>query len=527
MLLAEVVSEPTKDDVAIYELPELGEPESVVLPVMHGWWNKKSYQYSYNITGRFEEFGIPLYIVLTKDEKYDYDKIYAKVRRRYQQFSDAEELRTPANIEDINDESAEDSMEDVVLTRQDVNQRMVTIRLQPYRKSSYYSRSEEVEMPTTVEKPDNLSDLRDYLTPPPPARMQSLAPSAMESVHQGIRTSPDSDGGGGFFNSLDGNHVEDGNTSEGTMFLSQHGEFLDSAQNGSPQDSGFQDLDTTFPEMIMTDEVEDAINDPNSLSFSDSEMVFSGEGGRQTPEVGMADSDGELETSSQLAEKVDRAHAPSPTMSNPASDLPPYSSLYPFVTTHQESPAHELKFGDALVCEWSDAAYQHVFTNYKYATHWDTYEIWTDPTPPPLELSPQKTNIDLDDCLDEFAREEQLGEDDLWYCPRCKEHRQARKTLQLWRVPDIFAVHLKRFSANRGFRDKLDNLIEFPISDLDLTERVGDKTWIQEERGGEKLVYDLFAVDNHYGGLGGGHYTAYAQNFEDGKWYYFDGIICF
>ena len=116
-----------------------------------------------------------------------------------------------------------------------------------------------------------------------------------------------------------------------------------------------------------------------------------------------------------------------------------------------------------------------------------------------------------------------MGQDDLWYCPRCKEHRQAKKTLQLWRVPDIFAVHLKRFSANRGFRDKLDNLIEFPQVDLDLTDRVGDKKWVADERGGEKLIYDLFAVDNHYGGLGGGHYTAYAQNFVDGKWYYFDG----
>ena len=24
-------------------------------------------------------------------------------------------------------------------------------------------------------------------------------------------------------------------------------------------------------------------------------------------------------------------------------------------------------------------------------------------------------------------------------------------------------------------------------------------------------MYDLFAVSNHFGGLGGGHYTAYAQ----------------
>ncbi len=29
--------------------------------------------------------------------------------------------------------------------------------------------------------------------------------------------------------------------------------------------------------------------------------------------------------------------------------------------------------------------------------------------------------------------------------------------------------------------------------------------------------YELYAISNHYGGLGGGHYTAYAKNGE--KWF--------
>ena len=33
----------------------------------------------------------------------------------------------------------------------------------------------------------------------------------------------------------------------------------------------------------------------------------------------------------------------------------------------------------------------------------------------------------------------------------------------------------------------------------------------------EEPLYDLYAVSNHYGGLGGGHYTAFGKN--DGKWY--------
>ena len=28
----------------------------------------------------------------------------------------------------------------------------------------------------------------------------------------------------------------------------------------------------------------------------------------------------------------------------------------------------------------------------------------------------------------------------------------------------------------------------------------------------KKLIYDLYAVSNHFGGLGGGHYTAFAKN---------------
>ena len=35
-------------------------------------------------------------------------------------------------------------------------------------------------------------------------------------------------------------------------------------------------------------------------------------------------------------------------------------------------------------------------------------------------------------------------------------------------------------------------------------------------------MYDLYAVDNHFGGLGGGHYTAFAKNPVNGLWYNFD-----
>ena len=133
-----------------------------------------------------------------------------------------------------------------------------------------------------------------------------------------------------------------------------------------------------------------------------------------------------------------------------------------------------------------------------------------------LRSRKKKRGITLDECLDEFGREEILSENDAWYCPRCKEHRRASKKFELWKAPDILVMHLKRFSANRIFRDKIDAVVDFPL-ELDMSGRV------QMVEEGESMVYDLIAVDNHYGGLGGGHYTAYARNFVDGLWYEFNG----
>ncbi|KAF9149815.1 CSN-associated deubiquitinating enzyme Ubp12 [Linnemannia schmuckeri] len=127
-----------------------------------------------------------------------------------------------------------------------------------------------------------------------------------------------------------------------------------------------------------------------------------------------------------------------------------------------------------------------------------------------------KKDITLEDCLAEYTKEEQLGEEDLWYCPNCKKHQQATKKLDIWRLPDILVVHLKRFSHTRTWRDKIDALVDFPIHGLDLSGK------ILKEEDRDENVYDLFGVSNHMGGLGGGHYTAYAKNERSGQWYNFD-----
>ena len=107
------------------------------------------------------------------------------------------------------------------------------------------------------------------------------------------------------------------------------------------------------------------------------------------------------------------------------------------------------------------------------------------------------------------ALAEQLGESEQWYCSKCKKHSQAYKKLDIWTTPDVLILHLKRFqyAQNTYFvhRQKLDDLVSFPLRDLDLSSQVlGAK---DDPRG---CLYDLYAVSEHSGGLGGGHYTATA-----------------
>ncbi|XP_062853923.1 ubiquitin carboxyl-terminal hydrolase 4 [Trichomycterus rosablanca] len=132
-----------------------------------------------------------------------------------------------------------------------------------------------------------------------------------------------------------------------------------------------------------------------------------------------------------------------------------------------------------------------------------------------MQAQKKKATVALRECIELFTTMETLGEHDPWYCPTCKKHQQATKKFDLWSLPRVLVVHLKRFSYNRCWRDKLDTVVDFPIRDLNMSEFVCDPK-------AGPYIYDLVAVSNHYGGMGGGHYTAYAKNKSDGKWYYFD-----
>ncbi|XP_048236014.1 ubiquitin carboxyl-terminal hydrolase 8 isoform X2 [Ricinus communis] len=134
---------------------------------------------------------------------------------------------------------------------------------------------------------------------------------------------------------------------------------------------------------------------------------------------------------------------------------------------------------------------------------------------PQLYTRRPQESVSLYKCLEAFLKEEPLGPEDMWFCPACKKHRQASKKLDLWRLPEILVVHLKRFSYSRVIKNKLETHVDFPVEDFDLS------TYISRKDGQFSYRYELYAISNHYGGMGGGHYTAFVDH-GHGRWYEFD-----
>jgi len=102
----------------------------------------------------------------------------------------------------------------------------------------------------------------------------------------------------------------------------------------------------------------------------------------------------------------------------------------------------------------------------------------------------------------------------------------AFKKIDIYKEPLYLIIQLKRFKQNNysysssifeglyGGDGKNSTFIDFPIKNLDLSKFV-----IREDKP-NKILYDLFAVTNHFGGSSFGHYTADCKN--NGSWFNFN-----
>ncbi|XP_023812130.1 ubiquitin carboxyl-terminal hydrolase 19 isoform X1 [Oryzias latipes] len=166
---------------------------------------------------------------------------------------------------------------------------------------------------------------------------------------------------------------------------------------------------------------------------------------------------------------------------------------------------------DALADLPEDATLELVWKNNERLKEYvlvSSKELEYEEDPGSLSETARAGHFTLEQCLNLFTKPEVLAPEEAWYCPKCQQHREASKQLLLWRLPNVLIIQLKRFSF-RSFiwRDKINDMVDFPVRNLDLSKFcIGQKDDMQQPP-----IYDLYAVINHYGGMIGGHYTAYAR----------------
>ncbi|CRK98075.1 CLUMA_CG011444, isoform A [Clunio marinus] len=79
----------------------------------------------------------------------------------------------------------------------------------------------------------------------------------------------------------------------------------------------------------------------------------------------------------------------------------------------------------------------------------------------------QTEPVDLDHCLRAFTSEEKLEQ--TYYCSHCKSKQPATKKLQLWKLPPVLIVHLKRFNFMNNKWVKSQKVVNFPFDNFDPT----------------------------------------------------------
>jgi len=119
------------------------------------------------------------------------------------------------------------------------------------------------------------------------------------------------------------------------------------------------------------------------------------------------------------------------------------------------------------------------------------------------------------DCFHHFIQPELL--ESAWKNDETGNMEIVHKQTTFWSFPKVFVLTLQRqITTNQGnqiFLSKNNDIIEFPLENLDLSKYVCGYH-------PEKYKYDLYAVGNHIGDVNGGHYTAFVKSVENQQWYH-------
>ncbi|GMS84872.1 hypothetical protein PENTCL1PPCAC_7047 [Pristionchus entomophagus] len=137
----------------------------------------------------------------------------------------------------------------------------------------------------------------------------------------------------------------------------------------------------------------------------------------------------------------------------------------------------------------------------------------------------------LQEMLAMFSETERLKPEESWYCSKCKDHVEATKRLELYRLPPVLIIQLKRFVYTASVhtmhrRSKDERRVIYPLESLDLSSFLADGAI-----SALPPVYDLTGVVCHSGSSYFGHYVSMGRlpGFDSSKteidWRNFDDSI--
>lgn len=128
-----------------------------------------------------------------------------------------------------------------------------------------------------------------------------------------------------------------------------------------------------------------------------------------------------------------------------------------------------------------------------------------------LPIPARNGTVKLSQCLEHFTREEVLDGDEKPTCSKCQMRRKCTKSFSIQKFPKILVIHLKRFSPMERYRGKLNVMVDFPLTGLDLSAFAAPRV--------PGCTYNLYGVANHSGTTYSGHYTAYCKHPYSGEWH--------
>lgn len=140
----------------------------------------------------------------------------------------------------------------------------------------------------------------------------------------------------------------------------------------------------------------------------------------------------------------------------------------------------------------------------------------------PIKNVDMKKEFTIYECMDHMIQEEQLDSSNMITCDMCGIKNQGYNKTLLWQTPKILVIHIKRFMTNAfGIpTQKLNNNIEYPIQDLDLSKYFNPSSPYKESSKYDLVGVNLHQAFGHGMNINQGHYTAFVKSMMDHQWYY-------